>query len=142
MRDRPFRELCAEKGLAVTHQRQVIWDILSAMEGHPSPEAVYERVRREIPSISLATVYKNVRTFTEHGLLAEVSLHHGPARLETNMEPHHHMVCIQCKAIIDIPDEAVEPVRLMQGAPPEFRVHRYSVEVHGLCGDCAHEPAK
>jgi Fur family peroxide stress response transcriptional regulator len=142
MRDRDFRELCAEKGLAVTHQRQVIWDCLSSIEGHPSPEAVYERVRSEIPSISLATVYKNVRTFTEHGLLAEVSLHHGPVRLETNMQPHHHMVCIQCKAIIDVPDEALEPVRLKQSAPPEFRVQRYSVEIHGLCGDCSREPLK
>jgi Fe2+ or Zn2+ uptake regulation protein len=137
MQEPGFRDLCAAKGLAVTHQRQVIWDILCSMHGHPSPEAIYERVRERIPSISLATVYKNVRTFIEHGLLAEVSLHHGPARLETNMEPHHHMVCVHCRSIVDLPDEAVEPVRLRKGAPSEFRVERYVVEIHGVCGRCA-----
>jgi Fur family peroxide stress response transcriptional regulator len=132
-----LRQLCADKGLAVTHQRQVIWDILVSLHGHPSPEAVYERVQEQIPSISLATVYKNIRTFIEHGLLAEVSLHHGPARLETNMHPHHHLVCVVCRNITDVPDELLEPVRLRKGAPAEFEVHRYSVEIHGFCRDCA-----
>ena len=132
-----FRELCEAHGLALTHQRQVIWDALRSMAGHPSPEDVYERVRQTIPSISLATVYKNVRTFIEHGLLAEVSLHHGSARLETNMYPHHHMVCVRCRNIIDLPSDELEPVRLKTSAPHGFRVHRYSVELHGLCSNCA-----
>ena len=48
MPEMSFRQSCAEKGLAVTHQRQVIWDILLSIHGHPSPEAVYERVREQI----------------------------------------------------------------------------------------------
>lgn len=131
-----FRKLCEEKGLAVTHQRQMIWETLMQLHGHPSPEAVYERVRERIPSISLATVYKNVKIFIEHGLLAEVSLHHGSTRLETNMTPHHHMVCIRCRSIVDLHDDQVEPVHL-KSAPDGFTVHRYSVEVHGLCRKCA-----
>jgi Fe2+ or Zn2+ uptake regulation protein len=137
MPESTFRQLCAGKGLAVTHQRQVIWDILLSLHGHPSPESVYEQARQKIPSISLATVYKNIRTFIDHGLLSEVSLHHGPARLETNMHPHHHMVCIGCRSIVDVPDDLLEPVRLRSGAPPNFEVHRYSVEIHGFCSECA-----
>jgi Fe2+ or Zn2+ uptake regulation protein len=137
-----FRQLCAGKGLAVTHQRQVIWDSLLSLDGHPSPEAVYERVRQQIPSISLATVYKNIRTFIEHGLLSEVSLHHGPARLEINMHPHHHLVCIGCRNISDVSDDHLEPVRLRKGAPAGFEIHRYSVEIHGFCSDCARRMRK
>src|SRR5438876_775162 len=74
-----FRLLCGEHGLAVTHQRQVIYQALLSMLDHPSPEAVYEKVRKQIPSISLATVYKNIKTFVDSGLLREVSLHHGSA---------------------------------------------------------------
>jgi len=139
MQDADFRTLCAGYGLAVTHQRQVIWDTLLGMHGHPSPEEVYGKVRVRIPSISLATVYKNIRTFIEHGLLSEVSLHHGSARLETNRNPHHHMVCTRCRAIFDLDDEELEPVCLRKGAPQDFRIHRYSVEVHGLCVSCATE---
>ena len=68
-----FREICERHGLAVTHQRQVIFETLTEMHGHPSPEAVYELVKVDIPSISLATVYKNLKTFEEHGLIREVS---------------------------------------------------------------------
>lgn len=132
-----FRKLCADKGLAVTHQRQVIWETLIQMQGHPSPEEVYGLVRDRIPSISLATVYKNVRTFIEQGLLAELSLHHGSARLETNVTPHHHMVCLRCRGIVDLADEELEPVRLRKRAPDGFQIHRFSVEVIGICMRCA-----
>jgi Fur family peroxide stress response transcriptional regulator len=132
-----FREVCASHGLTATHQRQVIWETLMKLEGHPSPEEVYDHVHKLIPSISLATIYKNIRMFIEHGLLAEVSLHHGSARLETNMDPHHHLVCTQCRAIEDLGEDDLEPARLKKPAPQGFRVHRYSIEVHGLCSKCA-----
>jgi len=131
-----FRDLCERHGLALTHQRQVIFETLSQMHGHPSPEAVYGLVKKRIPSISLATVYKNLKTFEEHGLIREVSPHHGSARFETNSAPHHHLVCLRCKAIVDVPAADVEPVRLKKRAPAGFRIERYSVEIHGLCGDC------
>jgi Fur family peroxide stress response transcriptional regulator len=121
----------------VTHQRQVIYQALMGRKDHPSPEAVYEIVRKQIPSISLATVYKNIKTFVDSGLLREVSLHHGSARLETNLKPHHHLVCVKCKAIHDLPDVDMEPLRLKKRPPLGFKVHRYSVEVIGLCKDCA-----
>ena len=69
-----FRELAAKHGLAVTHQRQVVYEAVIASHGHYSPEDIYAAVRRRIPSISLATVYNNLRLFIECGLLREVSL--------------------------------------------------------------------
>jgi Fur family peroxide stress response transcriptional regulator len=100
---------------------------------------VYEVVKEHIPSISLATVYKNLKTFEEQGLIHEVSPHHGSARFETNPAPHHHLVCVRCKAIVDIPADDVEPVRLKKRAPAGFRVQRFSVEMLGICGACAKE---
>ena len=60
-----FRDLCHQHGWAVTHQRQIIFETLMAMPGHPSPEEVFERVRKKIPAISLATVYKTIHTFLD-----------------------------------------------------------------------------
>src|SRR3981081_734452 len=68
-----FRELAAKHGLAVTHQRQVVYEAVIASHGHYSPEDIYATVRRRIPSISLATVYNNLRLFIECGMLREVS---------------------------------------------------------------------
>jgi Fur family peroxide stress response transcriptional regulator len=132
-----FRDLCLAHGLSVTHQRQIIYEALMSFHGHPSPEAIYERVRKQIPSISLGTVYKNIKTFVESGIVKEVSLHHGSTRIETNMHAHHHFVCMRCKTIVDLEDDAIEPVRTRKRLPKGFRVHRYSVEVIGLCHECA-----
>jgi Fur family transcriptional regulator, peroxide stress response regulator len=62
-----FRALCHRHRLAATHQRQVIYEAVTSLAGHPGPEAIYDKVRRKVPSISLATVYsvelsnKNIR---------------------------------------------------------------------------------
>ena len=101
---------------------------------------MYDLVKEHIPSISLATVYKNLKTFEEHGLIREVSPHHGSARFETNAVPHHHLVCLRCKAIMDVPETDVGPVRLKKRAPEGIRIERCNVEIFGVCGKCAKQP--
>jgi Fe2+ or Zn2+ uptake regulation protein len=132
-----FWELCRQHDLAVTHQRAMIYQALFSMSGHPSPGQVYERVRQQIPSISLATVYKTINTFIETGIVREVSLHRGSIRLDSNPEPHHHMVCTDCKTIFDLDQAAMAPVLIKGTLPNGFRVQRFSIEVLGLCKQCA-----
>lgn len=131
-----FRELCRQHGLAMTHQRAVIYESLMSFSGHPSPEEVFERVRKLIPSISLATVYKTLHTFIESGMLRELSLHHGSLRLDTKQYPHHHLVCTGCKSVFDLDEAALKPAKLVGKIPKGFRVERMTVEVHGLCSNC------
>lgn len=134
-----FRKVFRDAGLPLTHQREVIYRTVLDMRNHPSPELIYDRVRQEIPSISLGTVYKNIRTFIESGLLREVSLHHGTLRLDANLGEHHHLVCSRCRAIVDLNEEDIEPLRLRRDPPAGFQVDRYSVEFQGLCAGCASE---
>jgi Fur family peroxide stress response transcriptional regulator len=131
-----FRVLCERAGLAVTHQRLVIWETLTAIPGHPSPEEVYERVKAEIPSISLATVYKTLHLFIESGLFREVSLHHGSMRVETNARPHHHLVCRVCKSITDIAAEDTGFADIPAALPDGFVAERYAVDILGVCAAC------
>jgi len=132
-----FRALCHHHGLAATHQRQVIYETVVSLPGHPSPEAIYDEVRKQIPSISLATVYKNIHTFLESGMVREVSLHYGSLRLETEPRPHHHLVCVSCKSIADLEEDGLGPVRLRRKLPRGFQVHRIAVDVLGLCAACS-----
>lgn len=106
------------------------------MPGHPSPEEVYARVKKRIPAISLATVYKNIHLFVERGLLKEVSLHHGSLRVELNSHLHHHMVCSQCKAIADIEEKDLGVFPALQELPGGFHVERYAIDVIGICAAC------
>ena len=131
-----FREVCQENGIAVTHQRQVLYEVMKTMHGHPSPEEVYAKVKRKIPAISLATVYKNIHIFVESGVFREVSMHHGSVRVEMNGEAHHHMVCSKCKAITDIGEDELGLVAKRNRLPGGFLVERYAVDVIGVCAKC------
>jgi len=133
---RPFRELCAAHGLAATHQRQVLYEVMQTMPGHPSPEEVYARIKERIPSISLATVYKNIHLFLESGVLQEVSLHHGSLRVEMNHHRHHHLVCSQCKSIVDIGEEQLGLQAKPKRLPGGFQAQRYAIDVIGICAAC------
>jgi Fur family transcriptional regulator, peroxide stress response regulator len=132
-----FRELCHRHGLAATHQRAVIFKALMALPGHPNPEEVYEKVRRQVPSMSLATVYKTFHAFLEAGIVSEINLHRGSLRVDPNPEPHHHLVCVACRTVEDLDDAVLAPVRLKSPLPEGFVVERYALEVHGLCKRCA-----
>ncbi len=131
-----FRRLCEEHGLTVTHQRQVLYEVMQQMPGHPSPDEVYLRLRKKIPSISLATVYKNIRLFLDSGILKEVSPHHGSLRVEMNRHPHHHLVCTKCKRISDIDEASIAELPRRKKLAGGFLVQRYAIDVLGLCTGC------
>jgi Fur family peroxide stress response transcriptional regulator len=131
-----FQQLCREKQLAVTHQRLVIYRELMQMTDHPSPERVFERVRPELPSISLATVYKTLHVFLEAGIVRSVSPHHGSLRIEPNTTRHHHFICLQCHAITDLSHCELDVSPLKSSVPEGFLVEQVSTEVRGLCGRC------
>lgn len=132
-----FRVLCRTHGLALTHQRQVIYETLISMPGHPSPEEVFARVRKKIPAISLATVYKTIHTFVDSGILREVSLHHGSLRVDHNVAPHHHFVCKECRSILDVDESAFEPLHFKQRLPQGFKFERFAVDILGVCSQCS-----
>ncbi len=131
-----FRCRCAGAGLAATHQRFVIYQVLLESIDHPSPEAVVERVRERIPSVSHATVYKNIHTFVEIGLIREVNLLHQTSRLDANLARHHHLVCESCRKVVDFYDAGLDEARAAEPAPHGFEIRRYQVEAHGLCPEC------
>jgi len=132
-----FRHLCRRHSLAATHQRQKIYEALVSRPGHYSPEEIYAQVKQDLPSISLATVYKNLRTFVQAGMLRDVSPHHGSWRVDANTSPHHHLVCTRCHSITDLDIDLLQPVKLQGRLPSGFRLEKFNVEVHGVCKACA-----
>lgn len=131
-----FRELAWKCGLAATHQRRVVYEAVVASHGHHSPEKIYATVRRKIPSISLATVYNNLRLFVEHGLLREVTPHASTLLVDGNLEPHHHLVCSRCKSVQDIEGDFIDLERISRQVPAGFDLTHPVVEVFGLCSCC------
>ena len=84
-----------EKGLRITPQRIAILRVLSISKGHPSVENIYEQVKEEFPTTSVATVYKNVSMLKELGEVLELSFGTESSRYDGNKpDPHPHLICV------------------------------------------------
>ena len=130
-------ERCRDAGLAVTPQRVAIYKALLQSEAHPDAEAVYEKVRAEIPNLSLATVYKNLEALEKLGVVRELTPLHETARFDANLDRHHHLVCTDCKKVLDLYDDDLDGLQLPAARAKGFRVSHIRVQVEGWCPDCA-----
>jgi len=97
-----FRERCSTLGLKVTHQRLMIYNVLSSTEGHPSSEEIYKQVRRKLPTISFDTVYRTLALFEQHGLITRIRQIDDRTRYDSNMNQHCHIVCTRCNKVQDL----------------------------------------
>ncbi len=93
------------RGLRSTMPRRVILDVVRATDTHPTAAIVFERVRRRLPRVSLATVYRNLRRLAAEGLLRERVEATG-LRFDPNVGPHDHFICVACGRILDLPRRA------------------------------------
>ncbi len=80
----------ADSGLRSTPQREVVFNVLLAKRDHPTADEVCARVRQEMPSISLATVYNCLETLAQCNLIRAVNFERGPTRYCPNLKPHAH----------------------------------------------------
>ncbi|MBN1838999.1 MAG: transcriptional repressor [Campylobacterales bacterium] len=94
-------QLLKEKELKATPQRISVLKELGR-KTHPTMDDLYEALKRENPSMSLATVYKNIATLKEKGVVIEVNVADGKMRYDIYSRPHIHLVCQGCGAIEDI----------------------------------------
>ena len=127
---------CRDAGLNVTPQRLAVYRALLESEDHPSPEALYRRVRRTLPSLSLATIYKALDALEKLGVVSEVSPLGDSKRYDANDERHHHLMCTRCGKVSDFYDprfDALRAPRRLDG----FVVQALTVQMKGLCAVCA-----
>jgi len=120
----------------MTRQRRVILQQLRRLRSHPSAEDVYELVRRRLPRISLATVYRNLEILCRCGMIRKLDLSCPPGRFDGNTADHHHVRCIACGRIDDV--HLKMPARLA-GALQEacdYQILGYGLELRGLCPAC------
>ncbi len=118
-----------------TRQRRLVYDAVCATKNHPTAEAVYDRVRRVMPRVSLGTVYRNLQLLVADGRLR--SWTRGRAtRYDADLSPHDHFVCEVCGLLLDL-DRVGGPLaaerRLQERG---FEVRGRILDVIGLCREC------
>jgi len=135
-----FAAQCREAGMNVTPQRIGIYRALLEASDHPNPEAIYNRVKATMPSLSLATIYKTLDALAALGLVSELPATGNSRRYDANADRHHHLVCTRCNRVTDYYDPALDRIQVPSRLAG-FRARHLSVHIHGLCASCANAGA-
>ena len=126
------------EGLKVTPQRQAIFRALHGSTEHPTAEAVHADVVRELPMVSLRTVYQTLNDLASMGELGQLELGTGSARFDPALDPHQHLVCDRCGRVQDVHGDFTD-VRVPRAELAGFRVATTQIVFRGLCAACQGE---
>ena len=128
-----------EKEFRWTRQRRIILEEIRRMHSHPSADDVYNIVRRRIPDISLATVYRNLEMLSEFGVIKKIHSGGKQQLYDAVSDKHYHFHCRSCGRILDV---AIPPIQAVENSLEQldgFDVHGHSIEFYGTCPNCNKE---
>ncbi len=123
-----------EKQLRLTPQRQLLFNLLHDNNSHPTAESLFETASKQMPGISLRTIYQTLGELADMGELQLVDLGNGAMRFDPNMGEHQHFVCGSCGAIHDV--DITSAPKLRAGSAEGFAVEEVGVVFHGRCNRC------
>jgi Fe2+ or Zn2+ uptake regulation protein len=129
-----LRHALEQAGWRFTRQRQAVFAYLRSADCHPTAEQVFAAVRRQLPHISLATVYKALEALVDAGLAARLADETGPVRYDGRSEAHYHLRCGRTGQVRDLPlpyDPALVD-KLAPGLAEELRRLGFEMTGHRL----------
>jgi Fur family peroxide stress response transcriptional regulator len=125
-------ERLSSSGLRNTPQRELVYRALLERRDHPTADEVHSRIRPEMPSISLATVYNCLETLVQCDLVRQVNFERGPTRYCPNLHPHAHFHDEQTGAThdIELPSDILERIREL--LPAGYSAKTIEITFHGV----------
>ena len=130
-----YSQLLKEYNLKVTPQRVAIVDVLH-IKGHINIDDLFSSLKAKFPSISLATIYKNINAMLEKFFVSEVKIPNEKSVYELTKEMHSHLVCSKCNKIEDI---SLNMTSLLDEASnkSDFKLEDISIVFTGVCFGCS-----
>ena len=121
-------------------KRDAILTCLRQTTVHPSAEWVYNRLKPELPDLSLGTVYRNLALFKEQGLITSLGTVGGVERFDGNTAPHVHFVCNGCDAVIDLPQmQLPDSLTAQAETAANGQITGCQLTFAGYCNECKSE---
>ena len=124
------------EGLRVTEQRKSLVQLFLDLRKLLSPIEVYEYMSRFYPGISFDTVYRNLRTLKEIGILEQFHFDDGVKfriNCYSHHRHHHHLICLSCDKTVPLD---FCPMKVEVNPPADFLVTHHKFEIYGYCKDC------
>lgn len=119
----------------ITNQYQYIHDYLMSVHTHPTADEIYHAIQKDLPRISLATVYRNLKKMVKNGDAIQCT-HKNITHYDANIMEHHHFICRTCNTIYDIDKHAVTLNKNVLKKSMDAEVIRYESYIYGICKKC------
>ena len=127
-------------GHRLTPQRLAMLKVIAKSEGHPSVEQIYERIKANFPTTSLATIYKTLSMLKDMGEVLELSFAHVGSRYDGNKPyPHPHVICTRCGQILDPQFAAMAEITQEMARQTGYQITHHQLNFFGLCPECQKE---
>ncbi len=135
-RSHQLQQALQRAGYRMTPQRLAICDVLATSDDHPTPYVVYERVRIQVPTVSVATVYNTLGALRDLGAIVEIGLGRSEAHYEPNLAPHANLICLQCGRISDFEGLPMQAMADQINTTSGFDIKNTRIDVYGVCREC------
>lgn len=123
-------------------QRELILKILQENVVHPTADFIYEHLKEKLPTISLATVYRNLNQLAENGMIRKIEGLDGSVRFDHNLTSHYHFICTTCNKVYDIPYDIAPNLAGKVLSKTGLLVNNYDISFKGICPECHNKTTK
>ena len=117
-------------------QRQLILKTLEKNVVHPTAEYIYELVKKELPTISLATVYRNLNLLADNKIIKKIDGLSDSTHYDHNTHKHYHFLCTKCNKIFDIDEATIGNIVNKVEENTNFKITQHEVSLKGICHEC------
>ena len=125
-----------------TIQCTLVLETVNKLPGHVTADEIYEAIAKEHPTISRATVYRNLNRLSQTGKIRRIEIPGGADRFERWCHPHYHIKCEVCGRIFDVDMEFVTGLEKGIKNTQGFEFSGYDILFYGTCPDCRKEQAE
>jgi Fe2+ or Zn2+ uptake regulation protein len=125
-----------ERGLRITQQREAILDYLLSTDEHPSAHQIWKAAKKQVPGISLSTVYSSLAELSRLGLIKELEFNEMENRYEGNLAHHINLICTRCGKISDYTTAHTIDMEHVRETT-RFRALQSRFELYGVCAKCS-----
>jgi len=128
----------SEQGYRLTPQRMMILSAIESSDDHISAEEIYAQVAAKYPQVNISTVYRTLELLKHLGLVTETDLGEGRVRYHpADKGHHHHLVCTECGAVIDLDESVLSPVKDVLLREYGFIADLRHLAIFGRCTKCS-----
>jgi Fur family transcriptional regulator, ferric uptake regulator len=128
--------LVREQGGRVTTARRLLLDAIFQADGHKTAEELAAVVQARAPDVHLSTIYRNLDDLQELGIVVHAHLGHGPSTYHLAATAHGHLVCEECGAVIEAPDDLFNSLSRSTKSRFGFTIDPHHFAMLGRCALC------